>query len=138
MLTQKPHVTPMTWGFCLLTLDRHGCYDSPMTFYRIQPANRYLPDLLDEDTWQSRNWNDEWAKPQYGVSVCDSIDALVEYFQASGGYVDDSMVLVTLYGEMADELDVDHEYGAILIWPSEIVSAVQLPYEIINRIYEEE
>lgn len=108
-----------------------------MTFFRIQPADRDLDDLLDETTWQSRNWNDEWAEPRHGVSVCDDIDTLVTYFRTAGGYVDESMVLVTLHGYRSDDIDEDAENGAILICPTRIVSAVPVPADIIARIDEE-
>lgn len=109
-----------------------------MTFYRIQPADRDLDALLDESTWQSRDWNDPWAEPRRGVSVCDDIDTLVGYFRSSGGYVDEDMVLVTLHGSRSDDVDADHRLGAILICPTRIVSAVPVPADIIARIYEEE
>lgn len=108
-----------------------------MTFYRIQPAGRDLDALLDESTWQSKDWNDPWSEPRYGVSVCDDIDTLVEYFRIAGGYVDEDMVLVTLHGYRADEQDHDHERGAILIRPIRVVSAVPVPADIIARIDEE-
>ena len=108
-----------------------------MTFYRIQPADRDVADLLDETTWQSRNWNDEWAEPRHGVSVCDDIDALVEYFRTAGGYVDEDMVLVTLHGYRSDDQDEDHENGAVLVCPTRIISAVPVPADIIARIDEE-
>lgn len=105
-----------------------------MTFYRIQPANRDTADLLNEDTWQSRNWNDEWATPRYGVSVCDSIDTLVDYFRTAGGYVDEDMVLVELHGYRSDDTDEDHHAGAILVCPTRIVSVTPLSADIIDRI----
>lgn len=108
-----------------------------MTFYRIQPADRDPSSLLDESTWESRNWHDEWAPARYGVSVCDSVDALIDYFRTAGGYVDEDMVLVTLHGYLSDDQDEDHENGAILICPTDIISAVPVPADIIARIDEE-
>lgn len=108
-----------------------------MTFYRIQPADRDAQLLLDERTWQSRNWNDEWATPRHGVSVCDDIDTLIDYFRTAGGYVDEDMALVTLHGYIADDQDEDHENGAILIHPTRIVSVEPLSADIIARIDEE-
>lgn len=106
-----------------------------MTYYRIQTADRDTALLLDESTWQSRNWNDEWAEPRYGVSVCDSIDGLVEYFRRAGGYVDDSMVVVELVGCRSDDEDEDHAAGAILVCPTRIVSVTPVTDDIIDRIY---
>jgi hypothetical protein len=106
-----------------------------MTFYRIQPAHRDAADLLDKTTWQSRNWSDAWSEPQYGVSVCDSIDSLVQYFRRAGGYVDDSMVIVELVGYRSYEQDEDHEAGAILVFPTRIVSVTPVSDDILNRIY---
>lgn len=108
-----------------------------MTFYRIQPADRNVDTLLDESTWQSRNWNNEWAETRHGVSVCDSIDTLIDYFRTAGGYVDEDMVLVTLHGCLSHDQDEDHENGAILICPTGIISAIPVPADIIARIDEE-
>lgn len=102
--------------------------------FRIQPADRDAADLLDESKWQSRNWHDEWSEPRHGVSVCEDIEALIEYFRVAGGYVDEDMVLVTLEGYRSDDQDEDHESGAILICPTRIVSVVPVPADIIARI----
>lgn len=105
-----------------------------MTFYRIQPADRDTALLLDETTWQSCNWSDDWAEPRYGVSVCDSIDALVDYFRTAGGYVDDTMVVVELIGCRSGEQDEDHAAGAILVCPTRIVSVTPVAADLIDRI----
>lgn len=105
-----------------------------MTFFRIQPADRDTALLLDEDTWQSRNWNDEWAPARYGVSVCGSVDDLVEYFRIAGGWVDET-VLVELDGHYSHDTDEDAHAGAILICPTRIVSVIPTPDDLIERIY---
>jgi hypothetical protein len=109
-----------------------------MTYYRIQPADRDTADLLDEATWQSCNWSDPWAEPRYGVSVCGSLDDLVDYFRAASGYVDDTMVVVELLGDLSDEDDEDAHVGALLVCPSRIVSVEPVTTDLLARIYPED
>lgn len=106
-----------------------------MTFFRIQPADRDTALLLDEDTWQSRNWNDAWAEPRHGVSVCGSIDELVDYFRTVAGWVDEDCVVVELDGYHSDDTDEDAHVGALLVCPTRIVSVTPVNAELIDRIY---
>ncbi|GAA2360714.1 hypothetical protein Cme02nite_37980 [Catellatospora methionotrophica] len=106
-----------------------------MTFFRIQPADRDTALLLDEDNWQSRNWNDEWAPARHGVSVCGSIDGLVEYFRTAAGWVDEACVVVELDGYHSDDTDEDAHAGALLVCPTRIVSVTPVSAELIDRIY---
>lgn len=105
-----------------------------MTFFRIQPAARDTADLLDESTWESRNWNDEWAPTRHGVSVCGSIDDLVGYFRVAGGWIDDC-VLVELDGYYSHDDDEDAANGALLVCPTAIISVTPVSDELIARIY---
>jgi hypothetical protein len=106
-----------------------------MTFFRIQSATRNLADLLDESTWESRNWSDEWAPARHGVSVCGSIDGLITYFQAASGWVDEDCVVVELDGYYSHEDDEDAHAGALLVCPTRIVSVTPVSDELIARIY---
>lgn len=106
-----------------------------MTFFRIQPAARDTADLLDESTWESRNWNDEWAPARHGVSVCGSIDELVSYFRTASGWIDTDCVLVELDGHYSHDDDEDAHAGALLVCPTRIVSVTPVSDELIDRIY---
>jgi len=106
-----------------------------MSFYRIQPAGRDTALLLDESTWQSAQWNGHDDEDiRRGVSTCASIDDLVAYYRLAGGDPD-GCVLVELAGSRADVLDHDHEAGAVLIYPSAILSVTPVPADILDRIY---
>lgn len=67
---------------------------------------------------------------RYGVSACQDLDQLYRYFAERDAELD-GCVLVELRGRRAE--DDDHEWtrGAILVWPTEIVSVTSLdPAEI--------
>lgn len=106
-------------------------------FYRIQPKDRNVENLLDRSTWQSRVWMDPWSDIRFGVSACRSIEELVAYFRIAGGWVDDC-VIVEMVAEVADDMDHDHEHGAVLVYPVRIVSVQPLTNAMIAHIYEED
>jgi hypothetical protein len=68
---------------------------------------------------------------RHGVSVCASIDSLIEYFgerecDYSPEYVG-RLVLVELAGEPSEDDDHDEEHGATLIAPTAVVSVQPIP-----------
>lgn len=58
--------------------------------------------------------------PRRGVSACESIEDLAEYFDGHSGLVSAGSVVVELEGELADDDDFDAD--AVLVFPSAIVS----------------
>lgn len=123
-----------------------------MTYFRIQPADRPLADLLDEATWESREWygekyvdccgdtdctdcdgTGEREDVRHGVSTCATLDDLVSYFRQVGGNLDDT-VLVELDATRADDPDHDHAIGAVLVHPHRIVSVTPTPDHVIDAI----
>lgn len=123
-----------------------------MTYFRIQPAARPVADLLDPGTWQSREWygekyvqccgetgcadcdgTGEREDVRRGVSTCDGLDALIDYFRQVGGDLDDT-VLVELDATPAGDLDHDHALGAVLVHPYRIVSVVPTPEHVVDAI----
>jgi hypothetical protein len=64
---------------------------------------------------------------QAGVSVCRSIESLVQYFRYRAAYLGDDSVLVELEGEpVEDDQDVDADEGALLVRPTRIVRVIPL------------
>ncbi|MEV8439203.1 hypothetical protein AB0425_17650 [Actinosynnema sp. NPDC051121] len=123
-----------------------------MTYFRIQPAARPVAELLDQATWESRQWfgekyvdcchdtdcpdcdgTGEREDVRRGVSTCASIEDLVAYFRQVGVEFDDT-VLVELDADRADDLDHDHELGAVLVHPYRIVSTTPTPEHVIDAI----
>lgn len=111
-----------------------------MTSYRIQDADRNPAELLLEEHQWSCNWGGS-GDPRRGVSVCDTEDDVIVYFQGHArngiGYDADflaCMVMVAIDGEPSDDLDEDHAEGARLIIPTRIVSVAPLTAEQIAEI----
>lgn len=103
--------------------------------FRIQSAEQDAAALLDEANWWSYNWNDEWAEPRYGVSVCRTVEDLVAYFQAAGGWCDENSVIVELDGYYSPHQDEDHHLGAILICPTAVLSVTYVTTEFLDLVY---
>ncbi len=106
-------------------------------WYRIQPASRDVSELLRDDNlsyaWDPIYDADGNEDVRHGVSVCDSVDSLAEYFhdhdvEHSDKFLD-SLVMVTLIGHLSD--DDDHDDDAYLINPDAIVDVCAVP-EIVR------
>lgn len=109
-----------------------------MSFYRLQDADRDATELLDP----AQQWSEQWGgfgDPKRGVSVCGNEDQLADYFAArvECGYDADflaTLVIVELDGDLSDEADDDHAEGALLIFPTRIVSVRPVPADMIAAI----
>lgn len=110
------------------------------SYYRIQSADRTATDLLDNANWTSYNYGtsgDEDAR--YGVSTCGSLEELAGYLAQSGVEFTTDSVIVELEGDLADDDDHDADKGAILIWPTAIVSVTPASdefFDMINAAYD--
>lgn len=67
---------------------------------------------------------------RHGVSACWSLDDLVDYFRGRTNHSQawiDSLVVVEMEADVADDDDHDHSDGAVLVWPRRIVSVQPVP-----------
>lgn len=69
-----------------------------------------------------------------GVSVCGSYADLMAYFTGRGATIRDTTVLVELTGRLSDDEDWDADCGAILIYPTAIISSRPLTADEIATI----
>lgn len=105
-----------------------------MRYYRIQQANRNATDLLNPTNWTSTQWNghnDEDTRN--GVSVCRTINDLIEYFAQAGGDPSDCN-LIELEGTPAEDDDHDTHLGALLIHPTNITNVQPVTADIEQAI----
>ena len=106
-------------------------------YYRIQQANHPIEWLLDPTHQFSTSYCTDDVRN--GVSVCRSIEALAEYFAQVGIPFDETCYLVEVDGERSEDRDEDAELGALLVYPTEIISATPLPesfFEMVFAIYD--
>ena len=103
-------------------------------YYRIQQANHPLEWLLDPAHQFSPSWN-PGDDVRNGVSVCRSIEALAEYFAQVGIPFDETCMLVEVDGERSEDRDEDAELGALLVYPTEIISATPLPESFSEMVF---
>lgn len=108
------------------------------SYYRVQSATRTATDLLDPETsWTSHHQGgeryitdpatgEEIADTRCGVSACRSVEDLAQYLAQSGIEWDAEMVLVEMEADLADDDDHDAELGAVLVWPTAVLSATPL------------
>lgn len=109
-----------------------------MSFYRLQDADRDTAELLDP----THQWSEQWGgngDPKQGVSVCGTEWALTDYFAArvDCGYDADflaTLVVVELDGDLSDEADDDAVEGALLVFPTRIVSVRPLDADMAAAI----
>ena len=131
---------------------------------RIDRADRDHSELLDPEHWISSQWGGDTLRfcrgcidcqtnprrrdelhwtcggsrkvtdARYGVSVCEDLDDLVEYFGQIGGVNFDDAVLVELAGEYSDDDGHDAHLGEELILPTEIISITPMDDDIADRI----
>lgn len=108
------------------------------SYYRIQDADRDPAELLDPAHQWSENWGGG-SDPKQGISVCANEDVLAEYFAARRdcGYDADflsTLVLVELDGDETGEDDEDASEGALLVFPTRIISVRPLPADMVETI----
>lgn len=124
----------------------------PTRYYRVHSGTEPVERLLSPDRWESRVWvgesyrrcedcggegrtyeTDEFCEPcrgqgdvedvRRGVSCCRSLEALRNYFAGCEANMEGDVV-VELEGELSEDEDWDDASGAVLIYPSWIVSVV--------------
>lgn len=108
-----------------------------MTYFRVQTADRDVADLIDVERGQiSFSWNGPESYDRPGVSVCESLDALVTYLAQSGIPIGcGEWVVVEIEGDEIPGSDpMDAEIGEILVYPTSIVSVRPLDDEIFDMI----
>ena len=92
-----------------------------MSYYRVQQANHPIEWLLDPEYQFSTSWN-AGEDVRSGVSVCGSLEELATYFATVGSPFTDDCLLVELDGAWSDDEDEDAHLGAMLVYPTEIIS----------------
>ena len=92
-----------------------------MSYYRIQQENHPIEWLLDPEYQFSTSWN-AGEDVRSGVSVCGSLEELATYFATVGIPFTDDCLLVELDGTWSDDEDEDAHLGAMLVYPTEIIS----------------
>lgn len=91
------------------------------TYVRIQDRKFGTQDLFREGRISDSMMHYEWAE-RVGVSVCDDLEALMDYYVQCPIEIGDDPVIIALEGDIADDQPVDAEYGERLIFPTKIVS----------------
>ena len=110
-----------------------------MIAYRIQQPEHSVGLLLDPETQYSRPWNRREDLIRKGVSACETVEELAEYFAQSGVALAADCYLVAMECEWADDKDIDADLGAILVIPTAIISADLVPdsfFEAVNAAYD--
>ena len=109
-----------------------------MITYRIQQPEHPLSLLLDPETQLSTNWCDD-TDVRSGVSACQSVEDLAAYFAQVGIALTADCLLVAMECEWADDDDMDEALGAVLVIPTAIISAEQVPdsfFELVSDAYD--
>lgn len=104
-----------------------------MSYYRVQSPTRNPQDLLNPDHQTSTSYANDTTRP--GVSVCESLEDLAHYL-AFTGIMQNDWVVIELDGTEADERDEDHNLGAILVHPTEIISVAPMSAQLDDMIHE--
>jgi hypothetical protein len=99
--------------------------------------------ITDDDCWDTcpscSGFGCIDKSEQEGVSCCQTIAGLIEYFRSREAAIDEH-VIVEMIGVETGERDYDADAGAVLIRPTTIVSITPLDPSLIsagNPIYEE-
>lgn len=93
------------------------------TYVRIQDRNHGTEDLFREGRY-SLSMREHEGDERIGVSVCDDLEALMDYYVQNPIEIGNDPVIITLEGELSDDEPLDAEHGERLIIPTRIVSIV--------------
>ena len=110
------------------------------TYVRIQDRKYGTDGLLDADrlSWDMGMCE---SNARRGVSCCDDLEALLDYYVQAPIEIGDDPVIITMDGVESDDEPLDAEFGERLIHPTRIVSIVSADeagfYEGINARLEE-
>lgn len=100
-------------------------------YYRIQAIDLDTAALLDTDN----QWSTHWANGDVleGVSVCDTIPTLARYFGEAEGWIEpETMHIVAVWADLADDEDHDAAAGAILVRPTEIAATYPIDADFVT------
>ena len=93
------------------------------TYVRIQDRKYGTEGLFDTDrlSWDMGMCDDNARR---GVSCCDDLEALLDYYVQAPIEIGDDPVIITMEGVESDDEPLDAELGERLIHPTRIVSIV--------------
>ena len=110
------------------------------TYVRIQDRKYGTDGLLDAERL---SWDMGMCErnARRGVSCCDDLEALLDYYVQAPIEIGDDPVIITMEGTPSDDEPLDAEFGERLIHPTRIISIVSADeagfYEGINARLEE-
>ena len=91
------------------------------TYVRIQDSKWGTDGLFDADrlSWDMGMCEDN---ARHGVSCCDDLEALLDYYVQCPIEIGDDPVIITMEGRETNDQPLDAQYGERLITPTRIVS----------------
>lgn len=94
---------------------------STKTYTRIQDRSWGTDELFTAGRQSNdMGWNESNART--GVSVCEDLDALMDYYVQAPIEIGSDPVIITLEGELAEDQPLDADLGEYLIIPTRVVS----------------
>lgn len=105
-----------------------------MSFFRVNAPEFTIEDMMCEENQISINHCNEDDVRQ-GLSACQSREELATYLAQAGIEFRPDWVLVEFEGFYADEKDSDADLGAVLAFPTKIVSVEVIEDRFIDEIY---
>ena len=93
------------------------------TYVRIQDRKYGTEGLFDADrlSWDMGMCDNN---ARHGVSCCDDLEALLDYYVQAPIEIGDDPVIITMEGVESDDEPLDAELGERLIHPTRIISIV--------------
>ncbi|GAA2183336.1 hypothetical protein GCM10009785_26540 [Brooklawnia cerclae] len=93
------------------------------TYVRIQDRKYGTDGLFDPERLSfGMSMSDESARR--GVSCCDDLESLMDYYVQAPVLIGDDPVIVVMEGELSDDEPLDAQLGERLIFPTRIVEVI--------------
>lgn len=116
------------------------------SFFHCCSAGEDPGALLDRDNQVSEPWGEPEHGPcdtrRHGLAVFPRREGLYRYLAWKSDAGVEGKVVVELAGELSDDLDLDADHGALLVFPERLVAVEPLDPEVVasirDRVGEEE